>query len=116
METAAREKESLANVMINNVGDKLAEVKNDIQSQNNSVNSLAGDIARLRFGTRGGESGGDPGGTVTAASRECNGETITEFSPAVFGYVYGEMKRADEIVEQLSACQEVIRVDREICN
>jgi type I restriction-modification system DNA methylase subunit len=112
----SRAKESLANVELNNVRDKLQEAKDEIENANSAINIQRDTIASLRWGATAMQANGSSEDTVAAPTRECDGETITELSPEVFGYVYEQFAKCDAIVEQLTAAQEVIELDREIAN
>lgn len=116
LHTEARAKESLANVELNNIRDKLQEAKDEISNKDSTINKQFDTIASLRWGAAAMQAGGSENGSVTASSRECNGETITELSPEVFKYVYDGFAECDAVVEQLTAAQEVIETDRLIVN
>lgn len=57
---------------------------------------------------------GRTGETATGPG-EHNAETGTEFSSTAAGFLYDLAVEADEIVEQLSACQAVVLEDRRLC-
>jgi hypothetical protein len=104
---AARAKESLAVIEYKNVADKLQEAKDEINNMESTINQQRDAIVQLRFGnalpTNRSESS-----TVTANTIQCGEKTVTELSREVFDYLYNEATRADEITEQLSACQSLL--------
>lgn len=56
-------------------------------------------------------SGGASSQTATSTS-QCDGEARGELPREVTEFLYGEAGRADSIVEQLTACQALVRRDR----
>lgn len=116
LQDEARAKESLANVELNTVQDKLYEAQNEINNRDSVINKQRDAIAGLRWGASAMQASGSGAVAVAAGTRECNGETITEFSAELFEAIYAEFGKCDAIVEQLTAAQEVIAIDREIIN
>lgn len=49
---------------------------------------------------------------TTPATSGCNGETGSELSAGTSGFLYSKAARADKIVEQLTACQQIVTEDR----
>ena len=116
LEDEARASESLHAVKLANISNDLNGVIHDIETLNDSVSNGARNVARVRFGIDTLQARRSDESAVSAPTRECNGETITEFSPGVFRYVYDGFTSCDEIVEQLDAAQALILEDRRVCN
>lgn len=116
LQNEARAKESLAVVQLSNIQNELSEAQNEIENDQSAINKLYADIARLRFGLNSMQASGSTEGTVAATTRECDGETVTEFSGELFEAIYSEFGKCDKIVEQLTAAQAVIEADRETVN
>ena len=116
LEEEARVSESEHALKLATISNDLNGVINDIETLNDSVSNDARDIARVRFGIDSLQARRSEEGAVSAPTRECNGETITELSPEVFRFVYDGFATCDQIVEQLTAAQAVIVEDRRVCN
>lgn len=116
LQDAARAKESLASVKLSTIQNELSEAQNEISSQTSELNRIYADIKRLRFQHNALQANGGEGGAVTANSEDCGGKTQTIFSREIFEYLYAEATRADEIVNQLNACQDILILDREVIN
>ncbi len=110
----ARANDALANVLINSLSNDLESLKNEIYDSDNELNRVADRIAGLHRITANKADSKSAGGKITASAGECYGTENAEFSEKVFNYLYGLMQEADAIVLQLSACQELIRIDRKI--
>lgn len=52
---------------------------------------------------------------VNAGTSRCDAGTESELPRDVTEFLYGEASRADEIVNQLQACQSIVLEDRRIC-
>lgn len=116
LEEEARVSESEHALKLANISNDLNGLIHDIETLNDSVSNDARDIARVRFGIDSLQARRSEEGTVSAPTRECNGETITELSAEVFRYVYEGFATCDTVVEQLMAAQAVILEDRMVCN
>lgn len=116
LQDEARAKESLASVTLSNIQNELSEAQNEVDNQTSELNRVYADIKRLRFQHNAMQANGGEVGTVAAPTRKCDGETITEFSGELFEAIYTEFGKCDKIVEQLTAAQEVIKIDRLIVN
>jgi hypothetical protein len=115
LQTEARAKESLASVKLSNIQHELTEAKNEVDNQSSELNRIYADIKRLRF-SESMQAVGSEIGTITASTRQCDGETITELSAELFEAIYSEFGKCDKITQQLNAAQEVIVLDRQIIN
>lgn len=112
----ARAKESLASVELNNIQDKLQGAIDELENQKSVINQQYASIVQLRYTSQTLQTNRSENSPISASTRECNGETITELSAGVFEFVYRQFEKCDKIVEQLSSCQEVIETDRKIFN
>lgn len=54
-------------------------------------------------------------GQITASASRCNAPAESELPRDVTEFLYSEAGRADEIVNQLQACQAVVIEDRRLC-
>lgn len=52
---------------------------------------------------------------VVTSPLKCDGETRTELQSNTAEFLFSESARADKIVLQLGACQEIVREDRRLC-
>ena len=84
LEDEARATESLHAVKLANISNDLNGVIHDIETLNDDTGRTAVRIASVRFGTDTLQARRSDESAVSAPTRECNGETITELSPEVF--------------------------------
>jgi hypothetical protein len=103
--------------------EALNEISKDYQEKLNHVSvEKEKFIASVRNGTiklripSNSKASGSSASTVTTSTSGCDGETTAELPTEVSEFLYGEATRADEITEQLNACQEIIIKDRETLN
>jgi len=90
--------------------EKLNEVKRD---KDKFVADVRRGAIRLRIPTS--VQASRSSATTTGASAcRCDVQAGTELPSAVVEFLYSEASRADEIVEQLTACQAVVIEDRKI--
>lgn len=68
---------------------------------------------RLRDPSGNRETCGDNASKTTAGSSGNNGGSGGELSPKLTQFLIGEATRADEIVSQLSACQQILVLERQ---
>lgn len=65
--------------------------------------------------TRSEKAGGSISSEVIASASGRDGETGAELSRETAEFLLGESERANQIVQQLTACQDVIVKDRKLC-
>lgn len=90
---------------------KLKDAKT--QRDHDIADAYSGAIGLRIPSTSGITAGGSEAATTTAATGQCNGGTATELPRETVANLLALADDADEITNQLAACQEVIRADRE---
>jgi len=121
--TQAREDEALSQQRINKIVDYMQELRTNEQAKSDVViRDLAAGNAKLQFAlkkratattaSQAGTSGTSQAGASPSSGDE---ETTGELPPAIAADLYAEADRADEIAEQLDACQQVVIEDRRVC-
>jgi prophage endopeptidase len=114
LNAVARQTERLTAETLNQIAIQYEEDKTDALRERDAV------IADLRAGNR---RLRDPGATrqpglggasgSATSPRQCDGPEAGELSGQTSEFLVGLMAEADEVVKQLTACQAVIRADRE---
>lgn len=119
----ARADEALSQQRIHKIVDYMQELRTNEKSKSDVViRDLAAGNAKLQFALKKGAtiapasqasaSGTSQAGASPGSSDE---ETTGELPPAIAADLYAEADRADEITEQLDACQQVVIEDRRVC-
>lgn len=116
LHTEARAKESLATIQLQNITDQLIEAQNEIQSKEAAINKLHNDVAKLWLDPLALQACNSKNNATAASVGSNNEETITTVSTRLLENVYAKFGECDAIVNQLTAAQEVIKLDREIIN
>lgn len=103
---------------------KLASVSQTYQEQLQNVrfekdkfiSSVRAGTAKLYIPKSARPSGDYPTlGQVNATASRCDASAESELSRDVTEFLYGEASRADEVVNQLTACQAIVLEDRRVC-
>ncbi len=116
LQNLARSREAVINEKVTDISLGLAKVNYDIKAKTSDIDRIANNVAKLRWNFEDWRGSRSPGGQVAVNTRECDGEEIAEFSPVVYWAVYDKFGEADEIVNQLSACQEILSEYQKACN
>lgn len=119
--TQARADEALSQQRINKIVDYMQELRTNEKAKSDVViRDLAAGNAKLQFALKKGtapDSQASASGTSQAGASpgSSDEETTGELPPAIGADLYAEADRADEITEQLDACQQVVIEDRRVC-
>lgn len=121
--TQARADEALSQQRINKIVDYMQELRTNEKAKSDVViRDLAAGNAKLQFALKKGTtiaaaSQASASGTSQAGASPGSGdeETTVELPPEIAADLYAEADRADEITEQLDACQQVVIEDRRVC-
>ena len=112
----ARAKESLAAVQLQNINDQLIEAQNEIQSKEAAINKLHDDVAKLWLDPHALQACNSKSNTTAASVGSDYEASEITVSRGLLENVYAKFGECDAIVNQLTAAQEVIKLDREIIN
>lgn len=117
LEQAARDKEQKHGEELQQVAITLERNRSDeLEKRDNTIARLrAGDLRLLDPHAAGARPAGDPAGQVATGPGQRDGAAAGELSGAAAEFLVSEASRADAIVNQLTACQDVLRKDREFC-
>jgi hypothetical protein len=103
-----RTEESLIRVRVQAIQDALKENQDAIKFNQGKIADLHRRAIELQFAAYA-EPTPSEVSNATITVRECNGETVPEFSRALFEAIYADFGECDEIVEQLTAAQLIIQ-------
>lgn len=123
LQKQANDDEALHQQRIAKIVDYLQELNTNEKAKSDAViRDLAAGNAKLQFALKKGAtiataSQASAGGTSQARASTGSGdeETTGELPPEIGADLYAEADRADEITEQLNACQQVVTEDRRVC-
>lgn len=112
IEEANRKIEHDRQIVYESLSYQLERAKQDVIDKQNALNATYAEIDRLRFGASTVPAVGSDASSVTAHTSECDGKTVTILSRELFEALYNDFARADQVTEQLSACQAILLEDR----
>lgn len=113
VEEEARTKERNLSIALDSISYQLERNKDALKSSQDAEHQHYLAIAELQFKLTNAEANSSTTSPPIASTRQCDGKTITELSPEIFKYLYDEATRADEVVDQLTACQEILKEERQ---
>jgi hypothetical protein len=89
------------------------QLKNVRLEKDRFINGVRSGAVKLRFPAS--TSNGKTNTQTSNTTLRCDATSGAELPREVTEFLYSEASRADEIVEQLSACQSIVREDRRLC-
>jgi hypothetical protein len=113
LEETNRKTEHDRQIAYESLSFQLERAKQDVTDQKNALNITYAEIDRLRFGGSTVPTVGSDTSSVTTTTSECDGKTVTILSRELFEALYSDFAKADQVTEQLSACQAILIQDRE---
>jgi hypothetical protein len=112
LQTKYREKERQFAVDQAAIAEKYRKEREDNDRKKNAVIAGLRSRAIVLRDPGSAQSCGSSPGEATAPAPGSDGKAGTELSPELAQFLVGEADRADGIVKQLAACQEIVESDR----